>query len=197
MWNKDLVQRFAHGQLFIVSAPAGSGKTTLVKQLVTTFPSVVQVPTVTTRSQRKDEVEGKDYHFVSRAEFEQKIDRGELLEHIELHGQLYGTLRAEVERARASGYHVVLVIDTRGAIALKKLLNPVLIFIKPPSLEALRDRLVQRGSEDEESLKARLEWAKRELSEEKQFHYSIINDDLKRAFDTLASVFVAETHRVV
>lgn len=196
MWNNELLQQWAHGQLFIISAPAGAGKTTLAKQLVATFPSVVRTPTLTTRPRRIDEVEGKDYHFLSEEEFAQKVNRGELLEHIELHGYLYGTSREEIEQERSLGHHVILVLDTRGALALKDALHPVLIFIKPPTMEALRDRLLQRGSEDQNTLQKRLEWAKKELSDERHFHYSIVNDDLKKAFDTLASIVIAESHKI-
>ena len=197
MWNKDLVQTWPHGQLFIISAPAGAGKTTLVKQLVSAFPNVVQAPSLTTRPRRGDEVEGKDYHFVSKEDFVQREVNGELLEHIELHGYLYGTSRVEIERARSAGHHVILVLDTRGALALQHVMKPVLIFIKPPSIDALRERLVQRASEDQQSLELRLSWAKKELSDEKHFHYSIVNDDLKMAFHVLASIIIAESHKII
>jgi guanylate kinase len=196
MWNKDLVQQWPHGQLFIISAPAGAGKTTLVKQLVTAFPNVIQEPSLTTRPRRDDEIEGKDYHFVSKDEFLQKEAKGELLEHVELHGYLYGTSREEIESVRSLGRHVVLVLDTRGAIALKHQLKPILIFIKPPSFETLRARLVQRASEDQKSLEMRLSWAKKELSDERHFHYSIINDDLNKALHVLASIVIAESHKI-
>ncbi len=197
MWNKALVQSWKKGMLFIISAPAGAGKTTLVKKLVSTFANVVQAPSLTTRPPRVDEVEGKDYHFVSREEFLKRAEHGELLEHIELHGHLYGTSRKEIERVRSSGCHVVLVLDTRGALALKEVMQSVLIFIKPPSLDALRERLEKRASEDVQSLEVRLSWAKKELFDEKHFHYSILNEDLKMAFDVLASIVVAESHKII
>jgi guanylate kinase len=196
MWNKDLVQPWLHGQLFILSAPAGAGKTTLVKQLVAAFPSVVQAPSLTTRPPRADERNGIDYHFVSKEEFLKRQEQGDLLEYIELHGHLYGTSRDEIEKARSSGHHVVLVIDTRGAIALKEQMKPVLIFIKPPSFDVLRERLEQRASEDVQSLQLRLSWAQKELADEKHFHYSLINDELKKAFQVLASIVIAESHKV-
>jgi guanylate kinase len=197
MLNKDLVQSRPYGQLFVVSAPAGAGKTTLVKQLVSIFPNVVQAPSLTTRPRRATEIDGKDYHFVSEKEFLKREAEGQLLEHVELHGNLYGTSREEVERVRRSGRHAILVIDTRGAIALKHQLNPVLIFIKPPSLETLKERLVHRASEDEKSIEMRLSWAQKELADEELFHYSIINDELPRALNVLASIIIAESHKII
>ncbi len=196
MWNNDLVRTWPRGRLFVISAPAGAGKTTLVKKLTTVFPNVVQTPSLTTRPRRAEEVEGTDYHFVSKEEFLQKELQGELLEHIELHGYLYGTSRSDIEKDRSHGNHVVLVIDTRGALALQRELHPVLIFIKPPSVDVLRQRLLERGSEDLETLEKRLTWAQQELADERHFHYSIVNDDLKKAYDVLASIIIAESHKI-
>jgi guanylate kinase len=197
MWNKALLQSMPRGRLFVISAPAGAGKTTLAQRLVKTFPSIVQVPSVTTRPKRVGEVEGVDYHFVSREEFAQREASGEFLEHIELHGNLYATSKQEIEGRRTRGQHVVLVIDTRGALVLKKFLDPVLIFVKPPSFEVLKERLVRRGSEDEQTLQRRLQWAKNEMADEPQFQYSIVNDQLDAAFDVLASIVVAESHKIM
>lgn len=196
MWNKALLRPMSRGLLFVISAPAGAGKTTLAKRLVKTFSSIAQVPSVTTRPKRAGEVDGADYHFVSKEEFAQREARGEFLEHVELHGNLYATSKQEIEKRRKDGCHVVLVIDTRGALVLKKSLDPILIFIKPPSFEALKERLVGRGSEDEQTLQQRLQWAKREMADEPQFQYSIINDRIDDAFDVLASIVVAESHKI-
>jgi guanylate kinase len=195
MWNKELVQTWPRGQLFVISAPAGAGKTTLAKYLTCAFPNVVQTPSLTTRPKRADEVAGVDYHFVSTDEFLQRESQGDLLEHIELHGYLYGTSRQDIEKDRASGRHVVLVIDTRGARALKKELHPVLIFVKPPSMDVLRERLVKRGSEDVTHLERRLEWAEGEMADAHHFDYTIVNDDLHKACDVLASIIIAESHK--
>ena len=195
MWNKALVPSMPRGRLFIVSAPAGAGKTTLVRRLVTTFPEIARVPSVTTRPIREDEVNGVDYHFVSEEEFAQREERGEFLERIEFQGYRYATSKQEIEQRLSSGQHVVLVIDTRGALFLKKLLDPVLIFVKAP-VEVLKERLMERGSEDEPSIQRRIQWAKRELADESQFQYSIVNDRLDDALDILASIVVAECHKV-
>lgn len=179
----------------MMSAPAGAGKTTLAQKLVATFPNVVQVPSVTTRPMRDGERAGVDYHFVTEEEFSLRKNRGEFLESVELHGFRYGTSKNEIEECRARGTHVVLVIDTRGARALQKQSDPVLIFVKPPSFDVLRDRLVGRGSEDETTVQRRLEWAARELAEESYFVYTIVNDQIDEAFDVLASIIVAECHK--
>jgi guanylate kinase len=194
---KELMLSWPYGQLFIISAPAGAGKTTLVKYLVAAFPNVVQTPSLTTRSRRDDEIDGKDYHFVSKEEFLKRESEGDLLEHVELHGHLYGTSRKEIEHARLSGHHVIIVLDTRGALALKHQLKPILIFIKTPTIDTLKERLVRRASEDQKSMEMRLSWAQKELSDEKHFHYSIINDDLQNALHVLASIIIAESHKII
>jgi guanylate kinase len=196
MLSNDLVQQWPRGQLFVVSAPAGAGKTTIVKRVTSAFPSVVQIPSLTTRPRRVHEVEGVDYHFVSKAEFAHRQSQGELLEQIELHGYLYGTSRQDIENERTQGHHVILVIDTRGALAIRDELEPVSIFIKPPSMEVLRQRLCHRGTEDEATMERRLAWAQRELADEKYFHYTIVNDELSRACEVLASIIIAESHKV-
>ena len=152
MWNKALVPKGSRGKLFVISAPAGTGKTTLVRRLVKTFPAVVQALSVTTRPMRKGEAEGVDYHFVTKEEFARRAAREEFLEKIEFFGYWYATPQREIEDQRARGRHVIVVIDTRGAMALKGLLDPVLIFVKPPSFEALAERLKKRGSEEEQAL---------------------------------------------
>lgn len=196
MWNKDLLRLMSRGLLFVISAPAGAGKTTLAQRLVKTFSGIVQVPSVTTRPKRAGEVNGIDYHFVSKEEFAQREAKGEFLEHIELHENLYATSKKEIETQRESGRHVVLVIDTRGALVLKKMFDPILIFIKPPSFEVLLERLEGRGSEDEQMLQRRLQWAKKEMADEPHFQYSIVNNQIDDAFDVLASIVVAESHRI-
>jgi guanylate kinase len=195
MWNKDLLEKVPRGRLFIICAPAGAGKTTLVKQLLETFPNLKTSLSYTTRTPRADEINGREYHFVSKDIFLQKKARGEFLETIELHGNFYGTSKTEIESLLASGNHVLLAIDTRGAFALQKIFDPILVFLKAPSPEILRERLIQRGSEDLKNLEQRLEWAKKEMTEEKKFHYSVINDSLEKALTVLACILVAETHK--
>lgn len=196
MWNDELLQKRDKGLLFVISAPAGAGKTTLAKRLVETFSSLVLVPSITTRAPREGEIHGVDYTFVSQEEFEACRMRGEFLEEVFIHGNSYATSRVLIEECRKSGRHVVLVIDTRGALAVQKQEPCVLIFIKPPSIEVLHKRLKGRGSESEEDQKKRLAWADRELLEEDRFDFSVVNDQLDQAFDVVASIVVSQTHRV-
>jgi guanylate kinase len=196
MWNDELLQKCDKGVLFVISAPAGAGKTTLVKQLLKVFPSLAHVPSITTRPRRPGEIDGVDYTFVSPEEFKGRLERGEFLEDVFIHGHHYATSRALVDEIRDKGRHVILVIDTRGALAVQKQEACVLIFIKPPSLEVLNQRLNLRGTESEEDRKKRLEWAKSELMEEERFDFSVVNDRLERAFDVLASIVVSQTHRL-
>lgn len=184
------------GLCFIVSAPAGTGKTTLVKLLVEEFPSVIASISFTTRQPREGEVEGRDYHFVTEEEFQKKIGAHDFLEHVQLYGNYYGTSRRWIEDQLKQGKHVVLVIDTQGAIQLKGKFPGIFIFIRPPSLEVLRRRLANRNTETAETLEMRLEWAKQEMEAISQYDYEVVNDDLYTAYQVLRSIVVAESHRV-
>ncbi len=195
MWS-SCVKSWPVGQLFVMCAPAGTGKTTLAKRLSLALSNVRCVPTVTTRPKRAGEISGEDYIFETKENFNSLLQRGELVEHIELHGHWYGTSKRELEAARKSGKHALLVIDTRGALAIRQLFPCVLIFIKPPSLEALRQRLEGRATEDAESILKRLAWAQGELQDEKYFDYSVVNEDVDLAFQVLSGIIVAESHRV-
>jgi guanylate kinase len=160
------VPPWSEGKIFVLSAPAGTGKTTLAKRLVESFEALVQIPTLTTREQRPGESAGKDYEFVSREEFFKRLSNQELVEHVELHGNLYGVSFDNVNSARKSGKHVLLVIDTDGAKAIKNYYDSVLIFLKPPSMEVLSKRLHGRGTEDLEIREERLKRAQKELQDE-------------------------------
>lgn len=195
MWS-SCVKSWPVGQLFVMCAPAGTGKTTLAKRLALALSNVGCVPTVTTRPKRAGEVPDQDYIFVTKEKFDSMLHRGELLEHIELHGYWYGTSKCEIDAVRNSGKHAILVIDTRGALALRTFFSCVLIFIKPPSLEVLRQRLEGRATEDAESISKRLAWAEQELKDETYFDYSLVNEDVDLAFQVLSGIIVAESHRV-
>ncbi len=190
------VSPWPKGKIFVLSAPAGTGKTTLARRLVESFEALVQVPTLTTREPRPKEVSGKDYEFVSREEFLKRLSKQELVEHVELHGNLYGVSLANVSRARGSGKHVLLVIDTDGAQAIKSCYDAVLIFLKPPSMEVLSKRLHGRGTEDVAIREERLKRAQKELEDEIFFDYSVVNDRIESAFYLLSSIIIAETHRI-
>lgn len=191
-----LLGNLKKGLIFIFSAPAGTGKTTLVEKVLNEFPSVVQSISYTTRSPRVGEVDGVNYHFVSRKEFEQKIAEGEFLEHVELYGDYYGTSKKWVEDHQNQGKHVILVIDTQGGLKLKEMIPAILIFAKPPSLEELRRRLLKRKTESAEKIEERLNRAKKEIEEGSHYDYQIINDDLNVANQVFKSILIAEEHHI-
>lgn len=184
------------GLAFVISAPAGTGKTTLAKMLYKEFPNLV-VPSIscTTRKPREGEVDGKDYFFMDKADFDKKLKEGKFIEHAEVFGEAYGTLKSAVEDKLTKGQHVVMVIDTQGAKQIRQAMEATLIFIAPPSLSALKERLEGRGSESKESLEKRLSWAAQEIETSKNYDYLVVNDDLEIAYSALKSILVAEEHR--
>lgn len=184
------------GLCFIISAPAGTGKTTLVKMLTANNPSIVVNVSYTTRQPRVGEMDGRDYHFISEEKFKEKIESNDFLEYVQLYDYLYGSSKKWVEDRQNEGKHVILVIDTQGAILLKNKIDAVYIFISPPSLEELKKRLSSRETETSESLKKRLDWALKEMDAMSLYDYNIINDDLLSAFEVLKSIIIAESHRI-
>lgn len=184
------------GLIFIISAPAGTGKTTLVRMLCDEFDCVAESISFTTRKPRPNEKEGKDYFFISKEEFEKKIQEGEFLEHAKVFEHYYGTSKKVVETERSRGKHVILVIDTQGAMQLREFLPAVFIFISPPSLEELRSRLIARKADTKESIENRLSWAEKEMTLASRYDYQIVNDDLKVAYDVLRSILIAEEHKI-
>ncbi len=192
-----LIGNLQKGLFFIVSAPAGTGKTTLVNRLLDEFPSIVRSVSSTTREPRAGESDGKDYHFLNEDEFKKKIDAQDFLEHVNLYGFYYGTSKSWLDGQINLGKHVVLVIDTQGGLLVREKLNAVCIFIKPPSMEELRLRLIHRQTEDMNIINKRLAWAAKEIEDSKQYDYQIVNDDLEVAYQVLKSIIIAEEHRVV
>lgn len=184
------------GQAFIISAPAGTGKTTLVEKLEAEFSHIVRNISYTTREPRVNEVNGKDYHFISFQEFEKKIKKGDFLEYAEVFGNFYGTCTKSIEQLLHAGCDVVLVIDTQGAIAIKKFFKGIYIFMSPPNIEELEKRLKKRKTESEADLKTRLSWARHELEQSIHYDYHITNKDLKKTYAILKSIFVAEKFKV-
>lgn len=168
-------------KLVIFTAPSGAGKTTLVKHLVSRVSSLAFSVSVTTRQQRKNEVHGRDYYFISHQEFKQKIANGDLLEWQEVYdGNYYGTLRSEIDRLWQAGKHVIFDVDVQGAINIKNCYGrrALTVFVKPPSVQTLRDRLIGRNSETNETLERRLKKAVKELAYENQFDTAVLNDNL-------------------
>lgn len=182
--------------LFVISAPAGTGKSTLVDMILEEFPSeIAESCSCTTRTPRPNEISNRHYEFLSIEEFEEKIAAHEFLEYAKVFGNYYGTRKEEVTRLHAEGKHVVLVIDTQGAMKIKSQLPAIFIFISPPSLEELRRRLFKRRTEDEEKIQERLLWAKQEIAMASHYDYHIINDHLDTTYQVLRSIFIAEEHK--
>jgi len=195
--RQKLLGNQSKGFVFVISAPAGTGKTTLVRMLSQEFPCIVESISCTTRPLRPGEVEGKDYHFLSREEFEEKIRQGDFLEHAEVFGYYYGTSRAYVLKQQELGKHVFLVIDTQGAMQLKKRDFPAFyVFVSPPSIDELKIRLVKRQTESIDVIEKRLSWAQKEMEMVSHYDYHIVNDNLNLAYAILRSIVIAEEHRV-
>ncbi len=184
------------GKLIIVSAPSGAGKTTLVKHLLENMPQLEFSVSCATRNPRPNEIHGTDYYFISTEEFKQKIDNQEFAEFEEVYeGSFYGTLKSEIERIWAKGKSVIFDIDVVGGINLKKTYpeNSLSIFIMPPSVEELENRLRNRNTESEEKLQIRVKKAEHELLLASQFDTVIVNEDLeksKQEIDNLVKSFI-------
>ncbi|MEK6553392.1 MAG: guanylate kinase [Bacteroidota bacterium] len=169
-------------KLYVFSAPSGSGKTTIVRDVLKNFPEFVFSVSATTRKRRSSEKEGVDYFFISEEEFNKKIDTGEFVEWEKFYDYYYGTLKNFVDGNLAKGLSTVFEVDVKGALSIKKAYkNSVLIFIAPPSIDALKDRLIKRNTETDEDLKKRIERAEMELSFKDQFDYVVSNVNLEEA----------------
>jgi guanylate kinase len=178
----------------ILSAPSGGGKTTIAKTLLGRRQDLGYSVSCTTRAPRPTEVPGRDYYFISRAEFLAKREEGAFAESAVVHGNLYGTLRSEVERVLAAGTHVVMDIDVQGAVQFMRAFpHSVTIFILPPSAEVLLERLRARKTESAAQLAARLQSALQELQQVAEYEYIVVNDDLERAVSSVESIIDAET----
>lgn len=191
----------SRGGLIVVSAPSGAGKTTIVKAILAKYPSMLFSVSATTRPKREIEVDGRDYFFLPRQDFERRIAAGELVEFEEIYGNLYGTLKAEVDKALTSGRTMLFDIDVKGGLSIKRMYphDAVIIFIRPPSIEVLRDRLLNRKTEDEATFKRRMDRVAMELGMASQFDYQVVNDNLERAIaevDALVVVHTTEAQRV-
>jgi len=180
------------GTLYIVSAPSGAGKTSLVKALIDTQPQVRVSVSHTTRAMRPGEVEGINYHFTSREQFIGMLEHGDFLEHAEVFGNLYGTSQAWLKQTLAEGFDLILEIDWQGAQQVRRLMPQAKsIFILPPTQEALRQRLTNRGQDSEEIIERRMREAVSEMSHYIEYDYLVINDDFAHALDDLKAIFRA------
>jgi guanylate kinase len=184
--------------LLILSSPSGAGKTTLTKKLREAFPALGFSVSHTTRKARANEIDGKDYHFVDRKEFDQLVERDAFVEWAEVHGNCYGTSRAEIERAKAEPgcAGMIFDIDYQGARQIRaKIPDVVSVFILPPSMEELHRRLKGRASETEEALKKRFNAAREEIEHYGFFDYLVVNDSVEAAFEHLRGIVLAERSR--
>ena len=181
------------GNLFIISAASGAGKTSLVKKLLTLINDLTLSISHTTRDPRPSEIDGKDYFFVTNKIFEAMIKEDKFLETAKCHGSFYGTSRNFVEEVRDAGKDIIFEIDWQGAKSIKAIFpEAISIFILPPSLKKLEERLTARGQDSENTIKARLSVAKSEMSHVNQFDYVTINDKFDDALEELQSIIMAE-----
>jgi guanylate kinase len=189
--------RSREGLLFIVSAPSGAGKTTLVERLVEQVPRLRMSRSYTSRAAREGETPGIDYNFVSRTQFEAMIAAGDFLEWADVFGNLYGTCGSDTERMLAAGDDVVLVIDVQGARKVRQRGMPAItVFVMPPSFAVLERRLRGRSKDAEVAIQRRLAVARQEVASFTEYDYVVVNDELTAAVDRLRSIVIAERFRL-
>jgi guanylate kinase len=177
-------------EVFVITGPSGVGKGTLIRGLLERVPELRLSVSATTRSPRPGERDGIDYHFLTPEEFERRVQAGDFLEHAEYSGNRYGTLRSELERRLREGVPIVLEIEVQGARQIRQAMpEAIAVFIAPPSSDALRARLVGRGTDSAEAVEARMRTAQRELEAQPEFAHVVVNDRLEEA--------TAELERIV
>ena len=187
----------SRGLLFVVSAPSGAGKTTLVERLVQIVPDLVMSRSYTSRPVRRDEQDGVDYNFISRTRFEEMIAREAFLEWADVFGNLYGTAAADTDDLRRAGRDVMLVIDVQGARQVRsRQVEATTVFVLPPSFEVLEKRLRGRSQDSEEDIQRRLAVARGEVTAVSEYDYMVVNDELEAAVDRLRGIVLAVRGRV-
>jgi guanylate kinase len=188
-----------HGILFVISGPSGAGKTTLVEALRQT-PTLFYSVSCTTRASRSGEINGEHYQFLSDADFRARLEAGAFLEHAQVHGDYYGTLRKPVLTSLKNGVDVLIDIDTQGAATIRNYDDPIIrqaltdVFIMPPDLDELRRRLRNRGTETEEQIKRRLETAAREMQLWRDYRYTIISGSVEEDLEKFRQIMAAESY---
>ena len=189
----------SRGKLIVISAPSGCGKTTIAKAIMQKYPAMLFSVSATTRKMRNGEVDGKDYFFLSKDEFQKRISADELVEWEaypnEAHGNYYGTLRSEVDRALNHGKVMLFDVDVKGALSIKNKYgdDAVLIFITAPSFEILKSRLLNRKTEDAATIQRRLDRVPMEMEKGRQFDYEVVNDDLQKAIREVDDIIKKHT----
>jgi len=184
------------GLIFIISAPSGAGKTTLLRRVMEELPDLRFSVSYTTRSPRANEREGEDYHFISPSIFQKMVERNEFLEWAEVLGNRYGTARENLSLLESEGVDLILDIDTQGAKRVVEQIEPaILIYVLPPSLESLQERLTKRGFDSPERIRFRLANAKRDMEEARWYHYVILNDRIEETVEKLKAIIMAERCR--
>jgi guanylate kinase len=193
----DGIRMQRRGLLLILSSPSGAGKSTLTKNLVDEDHTIQLSVSVTTRPRRQSEIGGRHYHFITKEDFEEMRQRGELLEWAEVHGNFYGTPKKPVEQALASGQDMMFDIDWQGTLQIceKMRSDVVSVFVLPPSMQELKARLERRAEDTPEVIERRLRNAREEIAQWGSYDYVLINDDLQRTFKELKAILGAERMR--
>jgi guanylate kinase len=192
MWNSQ-----RRGVLLVVSSPSGAGKSSLSRRLMEDHPEITLSVSATTRAPRPGEVDGRDYHFLSAEGFDALVSQGAFLEWAEVHGHRYGTLRSAVMEALGAGRDILFDIDWQGARALAEAapLDAVRVFILPPSMQALEQRLHSRAQDSDDIIARRLAGAKVEIEKWQEYDYVLVNDDFLNTYDRFRAIYLAEISR--
>ena len=193
-----MVKRKKTGTLIVLSGPSGAGKGTICNELLKQVDTLSLSISMTTRSPRGNEVDGKDYYFVTKEQFEEDIKKDNFLEYAKVHGDnYYGTPKRKVEESLASGKDIILEIDIQGALEVKeKMEESIFIFIMPPSMRELKDRLIKRNTESKDKIIERFKNAYKEINEVTKYNYIVINDEVQNAVDKVKAIILAEKCRV-
>lgn len=184
-------------RLFVIAGPSGCGKTTIAGEILRRHPEIIFSVSATTRQKRHGETEGKDYFFITKEDFEKRIKRGELIEWEKIYGEYYGTLKSEVDKAAKNSRPILFDVDVKGALAIKSKYadRAVIIFIKPPGIEILLDRLRNRATESPAELEKRSERFKMELGQSQGFDFCVVNDVLEKAVTEVGDIIRKYIHQ--